>query len=233
MPKYSSSLKNLVSAHSIPQRRSTTLYRQGTSVSFINMLPHSFNEAKECHPSTQHHHARASPWGSANTQTMLRTHLYQYQIDLTWIWQIQSWDVRGCRSTRRNREHEVCKRTVLPHCWGISLSPVSFKFTLLPKPKLVPKNFHTNFIWPQWNLTAFNANLHVKTSPLLGQEKKTKNIFRELFSGWRMCPLPEVCTSLLLHCSRLVVDRVSPPLQSFFSPLQYECGLQRRVTTTI
>lgn len=131
----------------------------------------------------------------------------------------------------KQREHEVCKRTVLPHCWGISLSPVSFKFTLLPKPKLVPKNFHTNFIWPQWNLTAFNANLHVKTSPLLRQEKK--NFFRKLFSGWRICPLPEVCTSLLLHCSRLVVDRVSPPPQSFFSPLQYECGLQRRVTTTI
>lgn len=222
MPKYSSSLKDLVSA----QRRSTTLYRQGTSVSFINMLPHSFNEGKECHPATQHHHARASPWGSANTQTMLRTHLYRYQIDLTWIWQIQSWDVRGCRSTRRNRE----RRTGLPHCWGISLSPVSFKFTLLPKPKLVPKHFHTNFIWPQWNLTAFNANLHVQTLPPLRQEKQT---FSENFF------LDEGCVPYqrsVLHCSCTALDWLRtgcPPPQSLFSPLRYKCGLQRRVTTTI
>lgn len=132
----------------------------------------------------------------------------------------------------KQREHEVCKRTVLPHCWGISLSPVSFKFTPLPKPKLVPKNFHTNFIWPQWNLAAFNADLHVKTSALLRQEKKKH--FQRTFFRMKDVSLTRglyfIAPALL---STGCGQGVPPPPQSFFSPLQYECGLQRRVTTTI
>lgn len=200
----------------------------------MNILPHSFNEAKECHLATQHHHVRASPWGSANTQTMLRTHLYRYQIDLTWIWQIQSWDVRGRGmqiNEEKQREHEVRRRTGLPHCWRILLSTVSFKFTLLPKPKLVPKNLHTNFMWPKWNLTAFNANLHVKTSPPHRQEKK--HFLRTFF--W----MKDVSLTRGLYfmgpalLSTGCGQRFYPPPQSLFSPLRYECGLQRRVTTTI
>lgn len=130
----------------------------------------------------------------------------------------------------KQREHEVCRRTGLPHCWGISLSPVSFKFTLLPKPKLVPKHFHTNFIWPQWNLTAFNANLHVKTSPPLRQEKK-KHFLRTFF--W----MKDVSLTRGLYFIAPALlstgcGQGAPP-QSLFSPLRYKCGLQRRVTTTI